>query len=101
MAAGDGLFYGDGHDVDCNTGSSTNITKFEKGDINPFEFGLVFGFFTKDLGQSSFNNIFIEFRYCLGLTNVIKTDDYGHNTNGGVFLNIGYIIENPLKQHRK
>ena len=90
-----------GNDKEKIGNTSANITKFGKGDINPFEFGLVFGFFTKDLGQSSFNNIFIEFRYCLGLTNVIKTDDYGRNTNGGVFLNIGYIIENPLKQHRK
>ena len=72
-------------------------TKFEKGTYNPFEFGLVFGFFTRDLGQSSFNNIFIEFRYFIGLTNVIKNS--GRNTNEGVFLNIGYIIENPLKKH--
>lgn len=71
-------------------------TKFEKGTYNPFEFGLVFGFFTRDLGQSSFNNIFIEFRYFLGLTNIIR--DSGRNTNEGVFLNIGYIIENPLKK---
>ncbi len=79
------------------TGNATaDITKLGKGNINPFEFGLVFGIFTRDLGQNSFNNIFIEFRYFLGLTNVIK--DYGRNTNGGVFLNIGYIIENPLKK---
>ena len=79
------------------TGNTTAvITKFEKGDFNPLEFGLVFGAFTRDLGQSSFNNIFIEFRYFLGLTNVRK--DYGRNVNGGVFLNIGYIIENPLKK---
>lgn len=76
--------------------TSSEITKFKKGDFNPFEFGLAFGVFTRDLGQSSFNNIFIEFRYFLGLTNVIK--EYGRNTNGGVFLNIGYIIENPLKK---
>lgn len=76
--------------------ATADITKFKKGDFNPFEFGLVFGAFTRDLGQSSFNNIFIEFRYILGLTNVIK--EYGRNTNGGVFLNIGYIIENPLKK---
>lgn len=76
--------------------TTSEITKFKKGDFNPFEFGLAFGVFTRDLGQSSFNNIFIEFRYFLGLTNVIK--EYGRNTNGGVFLNIGYIIENPLKK---
>ena len=76
--------------------TTSEITKFKKGDFNPFEFGLAFGAFTRDLGQSSFNNIFIEFRYFLGLTNVIK--EYGRNTNGGVFLNIGYIIENPLKK---
>lgn len=70
--------------------------KFEKGTYNPFEFGLVFGIFTRDLGQSSFNNIFIEFRYFLGLTNVIR--DYGRNINTGAFINIGYIIENPLKK---
>ena len=79
-----------------NTISET--TQFEKGTYNPFELGIAFGVFTRDLGQSSFNNIFIEFRYFLGLTNVIKTNDYGRNTNGGVFLNIGYIIENPLKK---
>ena len=87
-----------GKDKEKTGNTSANITKFGKGDLNPFEFGLVFGFFTRDLGQSSFNNIFIEFRYFLGLTNVIKTNDYGRNTNGGVFLNIGYIIENPLKK---
>ena len=75
------------------------ITKFQKGTYNPFEFGLVFGAFTRDLGQSSFNNIFIEFRYFIGLTNVIK--DFGRNLNTGAFLNIGYIIENPLKKHSK
>ena len=87
-----------GNDKEKVGNSSTNITKFGKGDINPFEFGIVLGFFTRDLGQSSFNNIFIEFRYFLGLTNVIKATDYGRNTNGGVFLNVCYIIENPLKK---
>lgn len=73
-----------------------NVSKFEKGTYNPFEFGLTCGVFTRDLGQSSFNNIFIEFRYFIGLTNFIK--DYDRNTNTGVFLNIGYIIEHPLKK---
>ncbi|MBR6775217.1 MAG: PorT family protein [Bacteroidales bacterium] len=73
-----------------------NVTKFEKGTYNPFEFGLAFGIFTRDLGQSAFNNIFIEFRYFIGLTDFIK--DYDRNTNTGVFLNIGYIIEHPLKK---
>ena len=59
-------------------------------------FLVTFGIFTRDLGQSSFNNIFIEFRYFIGLTNVIK--DYGRNVNTGAFLNIGYIIRNPLKK---
>lgn len=72
------------------------VAKFEKGTYNPFEFGLAFGIFTRDLGQSAFNNIFIEFRYFIGLTNFIK--DYDRNTNTGVFLNIGYIIEHPLKK---
>ena len=76
--------------------TTADITKFQKGEFNPFELGLVFGAFTRDLGQSSFNNIFIEFRYFLGLTNIRK--DYGRNVNGGVFLNIGYIIEHPLKK---
>lgn len=73
-----------------------NVAKFEKGTYNPFEFGLAFGVFTRDLGQNAFNNIFIEFRYFIGLTNFIK--DYDRNTNTGVFLNIGYIIEHPLKK---
>ncbi len=73
-----------------------NVTKFVKGTYNPFEFGLAFGIFTRDLGQSAFNNIFIEFRYFIGLTKFIK--DYDRNTNTGVFLNIGYIIEHPLKK---
>ena len=90
-----------GNDKEKVGNSSTNITKFGKVDINPFEFGIVLGFFTRDLGQSSFNNIFIEFRYFLGLTNVIKATDYGRNTNGGVFLNVCYIIENPLKKKLK
>lgn len=72
------------------------IRKFEKGTYNPFEFGLAFGVFTSDLGQSSFNNIFIEFKCFLGMTNFIK--DYDRNTNTGVFVNIGYIIEKPLKK---
>ncbi len=72
-----------------------NVNKFEKGTYNAFEFGLAFGVFTSDLGQSSFNNIFIEFNCFLGLTNFIK--NYDKNTNTGVFVNIGYIIEKPLK----
>lgn len=85
-----------GHDKSKIGNTTSDISKFEKGTYNPFEFGLAFGVFTRDLGQSSFNNIFIEFRYFLGLTNVIK--DYGRNVNAGAFLNIGYIIENPLKK---
>lgn len=73
-----------------------NITKFNKESYNPFEFGLTCGVFTRDLGQSSFNNIFIEFRYFVGLTNFYKTHE--RNTNTGVFLNIGYIFEHPLKK---
>lgn len=73
-----------------------NIRKFEKKLYNPFEFGLVLGVFSNDLGQSSFNNIFIEFNYFLGLTNIFK--NYDRNTNTGVFVNIGYIIEQPLKK---
>ena len=76
--------------------TTTEITKFKKDELNPFELGLAFGVFTRDLGQSSFNNIFIEFRYFLGLTNITK--DNGRNINAGAFLNIGYIIENPLKK---
>lgn len=77
-----------------NTISETN--KFEKGTYNPFELGIAFGVFTRDLGQSSFNNIFIEFRYVVGLTNVLKNQ--GRNFNTGAFVNICYIIENPLKK---
>ena len=73
-----------------------NVRKFEKGTYNPFEFGLTFGVFSSDLGQSSFNNIYIEFRYFIGLTNFIK--NYERNTNTGVFFNIGYIFEKPLKK---
>lgn len=76
---------------------ASETTKFQKGTYNPFEFGLAFGAFSRDLGQSSFNNIFIEFRYFIGLTNVIK--DQGRNVNTGAFLNIGYIIEHPLKNN--
>lgn len=79
------------------TGNSEwNITKFQKGTYNPFEFGFTCGIFTGDLGQSAFNKIFIEFRYFIGFTNFIK--DYDRNTNTGVFLNISYIIEQPLKK---
>ena len=90
-----------GNDKSKIGNSETDITKFKRGDLNPFEFGLVFGVFTRDLGQNAFNNIFIEFRYFLGLTNVIKSEYYGRNTNGGVFLNVCYIIENPLKKKLK
>lgn len=72
------------------------IRSFEKGSYNPFEFGLTCGVFSSDLGQSSFNNIFIEFRYFIGLTSFIR--NYERNTNTGVFLNIGYIFEKPLKK---
>lgn len=90
-----------GKDKSKEGNSAADITKLRRGDFNPFEFGLVFGIFTRDLGQNAFNNIFIEFRYFLGLTNVIKSEDYGRNTNGGVFLNVCYIIENPLKKKLK
>lgn len=73
-----------------------NITKFEKGSYNPFEFGITCGVFSRDLGQSSFNNIFIEFRFFMGLTNFMKNHE--RNTNSGAFLNIGYIIERPLNK---
>ncbi len=89
-------FFLSGKDKSKIGNTIAEIKKFEKGTYNPFEFGLAFGIFTRDLGQSSFNNIFIEFRYFLGLTNVIK--DYGRNVNAGAFLNIGYIIEHPLKK---
>ena len=72
-----------------------SVRKFEKELYNPLEFGLVLGVFTNDLGQSSFNNIFIEFNCFLGLTNIFKK--YDRNTNSGVFVNIVYIIEHPLK----
>ena len=85
-----------GNDKSKIGNTTSNISKFEKGTYNPFEFGLAFGVFTRDLGQSSFNNIFIEFRYFIGLTNVIK--NYNRNVNAGAFLSIGYIIENPLKK---
>ena len=77
-----------------NTISETS--KFKKGTYNPFELGIAFGVFTRDLGQNSFNNIFIEFRYVIGLTNVLKNQ--GRNFNTGAFINICYIIENPLKK---
>ncbi len=89
-------FFLSGKDKSKIGNTISEIRKFEKGSYNPFEFGLAFGIFTRDLGQSSFNNIFIEFRYFIGVTNVIK--NYGRNVNAGAFLNIGYIIENPLKK---
>lgn len=73
-----------------------DVTRFKKGTYNPFEFGLTCGVFTRDLGQSAFNNIYIEFRYFIGLTNFYR--DPERNTNTGVFLNIGYIFEHPLKK---
>ena len=73
-----------------------NIRKFEKKLYNPFELGLAFSIFTSDLGESSFNNIFIELNGFLGITNIFK--NYDRNTNVGVFVNIGYIIEHPLKK---
>ncbi len=89
-------FFLSGRDKSKIGNTTSDVRKFEKGSYNPFEFGLTFGIFTRDLGQSSFNNIFIEFRYFIGLTNVIT--NYGRNVNAGAFLNIGYIIENPLKK---
>lgn len=89
-------FFLSGKDKSKIGNTTSDVRKFEKGSYNPFEFGLTFGIFTRDLGQSSFNNISIEFRYFIGLTNVIT--DYGRNVNAGAFLNIGYIIENPLKK---
>ena len=89
-------FFLSGKDKSKIGNTTSDVRKFEKGSYNPFEFGLTFGIFTRDLGQSSFNNIFIEFRYFIGLTNVIT--NYGRNVNAGAFLNIGYIIENPLKK---
>ena len=89
-------FFLSGKDKSKIGNTTSDVRKFEKGSYNPFEFGLTFGIFTRDLGQSSFNNIFIEFRYFIGLTNVIT--DHGRNVNAGAFLNIGYIIENPLKK---
>ena len=89
-------FFLSGKDKSKIGNATSDIRKFEKGSYNPFEFGLAFGIFTRDLGQSSFNNIFIEFRYFIGLTNVIR--NYGRNVNAGAFLNIGYVIENPLKK---
>ena len=89
-------FFLSGKDKSKIGNTTSDVRKFEKGSYNPFEFGLTFGIFTRDLGQSSFNNIFIEFRYFIGLTNVIR--NYGRNVNAGAFLNIGYIIENPLKK---
>lgn len=71
------------------------IQKFSSGTYNPFEFGLTCGVFSRDLGQNAFNNIYIELRYFIGLTNFIK--NYHHNYNNGVLINIGYIIEKPLK----
>lgn len=85
-----------GKDKEKIGNSEWSVRKFEKGTYNPFEFGLTCGVFTRDLGQSSFNNIFIEFRYFVGITNFIR--NYDRNTNTGVFLNIGYIIEHPLKK---
>lgn len=75
---------------------SWNTKRFENGTLNTFDFGINIGILTRDLGQSSFNNIFIEFIYYIGFTNVIKS--HGRNTNSGVFLNINYIIEHPLKK---
>lgn len=74
-------------------------TRFRKGSYNPFDVGITLGVYTKDLGQSAFNNIFIGFRYTFGLTNIERNN--GHNTNRGASINIGYIIEQPLKKHKK
>lgn len=75
---------------------SWNINKFEKDLYNPFELGLTVGIFTHDLTGSEFNNVFIEIRYFIGLTNFIS--DYNRNYNNGILINIGYIIKKPLKK---
>lgn len=72
--------------------------KFNKKSYNSFELGLSCGVFTQDLTHSEFNRIFIEIRYFIGLTNFIK--NYERNINNGILINIGYIIEKPLKHRR-
>ncbi len=71
---------------------------FNKDSYNPFEIGLSCGIFTQDLTQSEFNKVFIEIRYFIGLTNFIK--NYERNINNGILINIGYVIEKPLKHRR-
>ena len=81
-------------------GNANNvIRKFEKGTYNPIDLGITLGAFTKDLGQSAFNNIFIGFRYTFGLINIEK--EIKRNTNRCASISIGYIIEQPLKKHKK
>lgn len=74
-----------------------DIKKFSKGTYNTFDLGITLGIYTKDLGQSAFNNIFIGFRYTFGLINIEK--EVGRNTNRCASISIGYIIEQPLKKH--
>lgn len=74
-----------------------NTEKFKKGSYNPIDLGITLGAFTKDLGQSAFNNIFIGFRYTFGLINIEK--GVSRNTNRCASISIGYIIEQPLKKH--
>ena len=74
-----------------------NTEKFKKGTYSPIDLGITLGAFTKDLGQSAFNNIFIGFRYTFGLINIEK--EVGRNTNRCASISIGYIIEQPLKKH--
>lgn len=76
-----------------------NVEKFRKGSYNAFDLGITLGVYTKDLGQSAFNNIFIGLRYTFGLINIEK--DCGHNTNRSASISIGYIFEQPLKKYKK
>lgn len=57
---------------------------------NPFDFGAVFGVFTKDLLMESTNNLSIGLRIYTGFTNVFK--DRGSNKNFGVYISLGYIL---------
>lgn len=72
--------------------------KFDKDIYNTLDLGLSFGVFSHDLSHSETSNFFIEIRYFLGLTNFIK--NYDRNINNGILINIGYIIEKPLKRKK-
>ena len=76
-----------------------DVERFTRGTYNNFDMGITIGIYTKDLGQSAFNNIFIGFRYTFGLINIEKSNI--RNTNRGASISIGYIIEQPLKKHKK